>query len=99
MLKSATQQKHHRYSKAEYIKKEILHSSELYLLRKFYYIFTEQAISIHQVFYSLAAMYYSSVVAAPKMFADCFKGVFGKGFGEVHGNLPCLYYFTFTCFL
>ena len=39
---------------------------------KFYNTFFKQCICIHKIFYRLAAMYYSCMISASKMFANCF---------------------------
>lgn len=49
-----------------------LHGSQLYFLLQFHYIFFEQTVGVHKIFYSLATVNNSSMVAAAKMLSNRF---------------------------
>ena len=59
-------------SENQQVKIPCLHGGQLYFLLEFQYIFPENTICVHQVFYSLAGMDYRSMITATKMLADCF---------------------------
>ena len=76
-----------------------LHRRQLYLLLQFHHIFAEKAVGIHQIFDGLAGVNDGGMVAAAEMLADGLEGIFGEGFGQVHGDLSRLNDLTFAGFL
>jgi len=77
----------------------VLHRGQLDLLLELHHVLAEEAVGIHEILDRLAGVDHGGVVSPAEVLTDGLEGILGKGFGQVHSNLPRLYDLSFAGFL